>query len=90
MYSLFRQNPSLRISTILTMACLLCAPGIVGQTGGAASASAPASSWKQVEDAMGRPGQMQPGDIINFRMPGEDPSCRGMTASISQQANPSR
>ena len=72
MYSLVRQNPSLRISTILTMACLFCAPSIVGQTGGAASASAPTSSWKQVEDAMGRPGQTQPADVIKFGMPRKD------------------
>jgi hypothetical protein len=72
MHSLVRQNLSVRISTILTMACLLCAPCIVGQTGGAVSASAPTSSWKQVEDAMGRPGQTQPADVIKFGMPRKD------------------
>jgi hypothetical protein len=30
------------------------------------------SSWKPVEDAMGRPGQMQPGDVIRFGMPRKD------------------
>lgn len=30
------------------------------------------SHWKQVEDAMGRPGQMQPGDVIRFGMPRKD------------------
>ncbi len=39
--------------------------------------SAPATpvssgSWKQVEEAMGRPGQMQPGDVIKFGMPRKD------------------
>ena len=28
--------------------------------------------WKPVEDAMGRPGQMQPGDVIKFSMPRKD------------------
>jgi Domain of Unknown Function (DUF1259) len=31
-----------------------------------------ASDWKQVEDAMGRPGQGQPGDVIRFGMPRKD------------------
>lgn len=28
-----------------------------------------ASQWKAVEDAMGRPGQMQPGNVMKFSMP---------------------
>jgi hypothetical protein len=28
--------------------------------------------WKQVEEAMGRPGQMQPGEVIKFGMPRKD------------------
>jgi hypothetical protein len=31
-----------------------------------------ARDWKQVEDAMGRPGQIQPGDVIKFGMPRKD------------------
>lgn len=31
-----------------------------------------ASEWKGVEDAMGRPGQMQPGGVIKFGMPRKD------------------
>ena len=31
-----------------------------------------ASDWKQVENAMGRPGQTQPGDVIRFGMPRKD------------------
>jgi hypothetical protein len=31
-----------------------------------------ASNWKPVEEAMGRPGQMQPGDVIRFGMPRKD------------------
>jgi hypothetical protein len=30
------------------------------------------SSWKAVEDAMGRPGQLQPGDVMRFGMPRKD------------------
>src|SRR5437879_3361038 len=30
------------------------------------------SNWKPVEDAMGRPGQMQPGDVMRFGMPRKD------------------
>ncbi len=30
------------------------------------------SDWKQVEQAIGRPGQMQPGDVIKFSMPRKD------------------
>lgn len=30
------------------------------------------SAWKPVEDAMGRPGQMQPGDVIKFALPRKD------------------
>jgi Domain of Unknown Function (DUF1259) len=29
-------------------------------------------AWKPVEEAMGRPGQMQPGDVIKFAMPRKD------------------
>jgi hypothetical protein len=38
----------------------------------AAQTPQPAGSWKAVEDAMGRPGQMQPGDVIKFGMPRKD------------------
>jgi Domain of Unknown Function (DUF1259) len=31
-----------------------------------------AGNWKQVEDAMGRPGQAQPGDVMKFAMPRKD------------------
>ena len=31
-----------------------------------------ASNWKPVEEAMGRPGQVQPGDVIRFGMPRKD------------------
>src|SRR5882724_12985368 len=72
MHSIFRKTPSVRISTILAMACLFCGTVTVGQTTSAASADASSSDWKQVEDAMGRPGQVQPGDVIRFGMPRKD------------------
>lgn len=30
------------------------------------------ANWKRVEDAMGRPGQIQPGDVFKFAMPRKD------------------
>jgi Domain of Unknown Function (DUF1259) len=44
----------------------------VAQTGNSNSSNDAASEWKQVEDAMGRAGQMQPGDVIKFGMPRKD------------------
>jgi hypothetical protein len=43
-----------------------------GQTGNSMLSNDAASGWKQVEDAMGRAGQMQPGDAIRFGMPRKD------------------
>jgi hypothetical protein len=34
--------------------------------------AAPDTKWKAVEDAMGRPGQAQPGDVMRFAMPRKD------------------
>jgi hypothetical protein len=34
--------------------------------------TAPDPRWKPVEDAMGRPGQVQPGDVMRFGMPRKD------------------
>ena len=45
---------------------LLCGPSAVCQM------SATGNDWKSVEDAMGRPGQTQPGDVIKFAMPRKD------------------
>lgn len=47
---------------------LLC-PALA--TGQVAAPNTP-NNWKQVEDALARPGQMQPGDIIRFAMPRKD------------------
>jgi hypothetical protein len=47
--------------------CLLLAVSTLALAQGPA-----ASDWKAVENAMGRPGQMQPGDVIRFGMPRRD------------------
>ena len=72
MNGIVRKNLLVRISTILATACLLRGTLSVAQVASPASAGAPDSNWKQVEDAMGRPGQMQPGDVIKFGMPRKD------------------
>ena len=51
-------------------AFLSCSPAI-GQTAGPAPA-VDTGDWKKVEDAMGRPGQTQPGDVIKFAFPRKD------------------
>ena len=43
----------------------------IGQTASPAPSNG-VGDWKQVETAMGRPGQMQPGDVIKFGMPRRD------------------
>jgi hypothetical protein len=72
MHSIVRHNLLVRISTIFAISCLLCGPLASAQAASSPSASAPAGNWKQVEDAMGRSGQMQPGDVIKFGMPRKD------------------
>jgi hypothetical protein len=68
---------SVRVSKILltatvAIASLYCRSLATGQTTSSAPTSASTSDWKQVEEAMGRPGQMQPGDVIKFGMPRKD------------------
>lgn len=67
--SLFSHISKTGASVAVGIAFLSSSPLTAAQLGGS---SAPASDWKQVEDAMGRPGQMQPGDVIKFRMPRKD------------------
>jgi hypothetical protein len=62
-------NPVL--SAIIATVCVLWATVATGQTPSSTSAIA-AADWKTVEDAMGRPGQIQPGDVIKFGMPRKD------------------
>src|ERR1039457_3530187 len=71
----FQSNISVRVLkillTILTAAALYCGSLATGQTTSSASSNGP-DDWKQVEAAMGRPGQMQPGAVIKFGMPRKD------------------
>jgi hypothetical protein len=71
-----QRKPSVRLLNILftttvAAASLYCGTLTMGQTPSSSSPSN-ASDWKQVEDAMGRPGQTQPGDVIKFGMPRKD------------------
>ena len=65
------QTRSLQISTLLVLACLSWGAMAAAQQS-TPSATSSTSDWKQVEAAMGRPGQTQPGDVIKFGMPRKD------------------
>jgi Domain of Unknown Function (DUF1259) len=54
---------------------------VLGLTVTGPAQSAPDPKWKTVEDAMGRPGQIQPGDVMRFGMPRKD--LRVMLASVA-------
>ncbi len=58
-----------RILFCLLSSCLLFGTALVF---GQAASTSNDSAWKSVEDAMGRSGQMQPGDVIKFSMPRKD------------------
>jgi hypothetical protein len=55
----------------VTIAFLCSGTVAVGQAAGSSSDTA-ASNWKEVEAAMGRPGQVQPGNVIKFGLPRKD------------------
>jgi len=63
MYQYFPNNFNARWNLVRIGFLLLVCCGCVAQT---------ASYWKTVEDAMGRSGQMQAGDVIRFGMPRKD------------------
>ena len=50
----------------------LCAAFLLSVPSASCQTASAASDWKQVEDAMGRPGQIQPGDVMRFGMPRKD------------------
>jgi hypothetical protein len=62
----------LLLSATITMACLCCGTPATGQITNSPPPSTGGGNWKQVEEGMGRPGQMQPGDVIKFGMPRGD------------------
>jgi len=59
-------------SAVVGVAFLLNSPLTLAQTGSASAPKDSKSDWKQVENALGRPGQIQPGDVIKFSMPRKD------------------
>jgi Domain of Unknown Function (DUF1259) len=59
---------TIAVGAVILLACSLA----TGQAGNSTSSNDAATGWKQVEDAMGRVGQMQPGDVIKFAMPRKD------------------
>src|SRR4030081_3641550 len=65
---LFRITITLKNRSIL--AGFLSLPFVLSSWCGAQTSAG--SNWKPVEEAMGRPGQMQPGDVIRFGMPRKD------------------
>ena len=50
--------------------------------------SGDSSQWKDVETAMGRSGQMQPGDVMKFGMPRKD--LAGIARALTARALPCR
>ncbi len=58
-----------RAGLVMVVACLLI---LTWSSWAAAQQKASSTDWKTVEDAMGRPGQMQPEDVIKFGMPRKD------------------
>ena len=74
--TVLRGNLSARLMKIIapwfvTITFLFCGSVATGQAPNSATVAA-AGSWKQVEEAMGRPGQTQPGDVIKFGLPRKD------------------
>lgn len=71
-----QSNPSIRVFiffaiTMVAIVSLFFGTLAIGQTSSSTSPSA-AGDWKQVEAAMGRPGQMQPGEVFRFGLPRKD------------------
>jgi hypothetical protein len=59
------------LQVMRTVMVMLCAAWLF-VTSASSQTAAGTRDWKQVEDAMGRPGQAQPGDVIRFGMPRKD------------------
>jgi hypothetical protein len=57
---------------VVALAVCLGNAGSLAQGAGASASNQGASTWKAVEDAMGRSGQIQPGDVMKFSMPRKD------------------
>jgi len=59
------------LQVMRTVMIMLC-PAWLFVTSASSQTAAGTGDWKQLEDAMGRPGQAQPGDVIRFGMPRKD------------------
>src|SRR6266853_4630338 len=57
---------------LLRMPILLCGFWVLTNTSVMAQSANEKSEWKPVEDAMGRSGKLQPGDVLKFGMPRKD------------------
>jgi hypothetical protein len=68
--NVFQGRSSSSYLTFGVIAFLTCLTLAVGQT--ATAPNPETGDWKKVEDAMGRPGQVQPGDVLRFGMPRKD------------------
>src|ERR1700692_4227082 len=62
----------LKAVSSIVISCLAWLTVATAQTQHSESPNAPGADWKQVETAMGRSGQMQPGDVIKCGMPRKD------------------
>jgi biotin operon repressor len=60
------QVPAFQFSALLLVAGVFC------WIGHSTAQKRPETNWSAVEQAMGRPGQVQPGDVIRFGMPRRD------------------
>jgi len=60
------------LHAVKTAIVTLCAAPLLSVLSATCQTGTAASDWKQVEDAMGRPGQAQPGDVIRFGMARKD------------------
>jgi hypothetical protein len=63
-------SPRLFMPALITATLFLCP--LLSSAQNPSPAPTAADNWKQVEDAMGRPGQVQPGDVLKFSAPRKD------------------
>jgi hypothetical protein len=66
------RHSCVRAAATLLLGCSLIAGGATAQMSDAKSQAAGSADWKAVETAMGRAGQMQPGDAFKFALPRKD------------------
>jgi hypothetical protein len=67
-----RSERTIGLLQLMSMAVIVGAAFLLCGTSAISQAASATGDWKQVEDAMSRPGQVQPGDVIRFGMPRKD------------------